>query len=139
MDQVRKYSQDEVNVELGGRTITGFTDDGTVIAPVNPSKFAVEGANGEIGVAVRKTRLFVVTFNLMHTSLNNADLAFLFGDFNQLFIRDNLGEDQVRGIAWGETIPELGYAKELAPRVFVFNAQLELVIGGNVVAAPIAA
>jgi hypothetical protein len=127
----RKYSQNEVSLQIGPWTITGMTDDGVVFAPEGERSIWVEGANGEIGVADRPTRICTMTINLVQTSADNGQLASVADQFLNVLCRDNFGATIIKGVAKLETDPEIGFGKELADRAWVYKMSYELSAGGN--------
>lgn len=127
----KKYSQNEVSLQVGTYTITGMTDDGVVFAPEGERSIWVEGANGEVGVADRPTRLGTMTINLVQTSLDNDYLSSLKDQFVNVLCRDNFGTTLIRGIAKLEMDPEVAFAKELSDRAWVFKMTYETFLGGN--------
>jgi hypothetical protein len=127
----RKYSQNEVSLQVGPWTITGLADDGVGFAAEGERSIWVEGANGEIGVADRPTRICTMTINLVQTSADNGLLASVADQFLNVLMRDNFGGTIVRGVAKLETDPELLFAKELSDRAWVYKMAYEMDPDGN--------
>jgi hypothetical protein len=139
---LKTYDPTLVAVSIGAITLQGLVDGEFIkLARVEDAVLPRVGADGEIARAINRNKLAELTVTIMHTSLTNDQLSLLaktdeltgkgLGSF---FLKDFNGNTLASALyCWVKKRPEMGYGKEIADRVWVFNlGPLEEHIGGNV-------
>ena len=138
---VKTYDPKQVQIIIGGQTISGFADGEFINVERDEDMFTkVSGADGEVSRAKSNNKMGTMTLTLLGTSASNDILsAFAVADelsnsgIVPIICKDSLGTSTLfAGEGWVKKMPAYTASKEISTRAWVFDlAEVEIFIGGN--------
>lgn len=139
---VLTYDPKKVLVILGGKQLTGFSEDDIItIRPLGDGMTIYVGADGEVGRSVDPNQCFEVEIALATTSKSNDYLSSLYNQdrangnaMKPLLIKDLSGSTLFfANQAWPQNFPEAGRGRQIDSVSWTLNtgSVTNPIIGGN--------
>jgi len=128
--QVDTYAPQDINLVVGGKIITGFSDDMIMVSYEVNQVEDEAGADGEVARRIVHDTRATITVSLQQTSSSNLVLSLLAnadrlsGDGVVPFVlKNNRGDDLVvGGSAWVQKQADMGFKNAFEPRVWLIRS-----------------
>lgn len=141
MAGVYNYASDEVQIVVGGVTMTGLADGTFVSISRDEQAFTkVTGADGSTSRSKSANRAGTITITLKQTSPSNDVLTgFMLADEQNsdgivpVMVKDTGGRTlSYASAAWVQQAPDQDFGKEINEREWVLDcARIDMFVGGN--------